>query len=51
MFNVTDLIVFDHSIINPYNIYTTRTSFIISNYTNDYLLAPILLTKILPTHI
>ena len=51
MFNVTDLIIFDHSIINPYNIYTTRTSFIISNYTNDHLLAPILLTKILPTHI
>ncbi len=51
LFNVTDSIVFDYFIINPYNIYNTQKSFIVSNCTNDHLLAPILLTKILPTHI
>jgi hypothetical protein len=51
MFNVTDSVIFDYFIINPYNIYITQAGFTCTNLMSAHLLAPILLTKILPTHI
>lgn len=51
MFNVTDSVIFDYFIINPYNIYITQAGFTGTNLISAHLLAPILLTKILPTHI
>lgn len=51
MFNVTDSVIFDYFTINPYNIYITQADFIGTNLMSAHLLAPILLTKILPTHI
>lgn len=51
MFNVTDSVIFDYFTINPYNIYITQADFIGTNLMSAHLLAPILVTKILPTHI
>lgn len=54
MFNlliVTDSIIFKDYVTSCYYAYNTLKSFIFNNCTNNHLLAPILLAKILPTHI
>lgn len=37
--------------INPYTLYTTQSGSMLGSYVNSSFLAPILLTKVLPTHI